>query len=301
MDKKTTISHLLALFTIFVWGITLISTKILILNGLTPAAIMLYRFVIAYIALWLFYPRWHPIVHWKDEGIFFAAGLSGGTIYFLTENTAVGITNTSNVALIVTTAPLLTALIANYTLKSEPLKRTTILGSIIALGGVSLIVFNGNFILSLNPLGDLLSFFSALSWALYSILIKSISHKYPVLFTTRRVFFYSILTLLPWFLFEPLNWQPEVFFRLPVLTNLLFLSVIASSLCFVLWNMVIKNLGAVRTNNYIYFISIVTMWVSWMVLDEKITFYAIAGAILILSGVYFAEHGTKIHLRFFRD
>lgn len=293
MGKKNMLFHILAAFTIIIWGITLISTKILIFNDLSPAGIMLYRFVIAYAVLWIFYPRLPKVKKWKDEAIFFAAGLFGGTIYFLTENTAVGITNTSNVALIVTTAPLLTAFIANFTLKNEPLKRHTFLGSIIALGGVFLIVFNGNFILQLNPAGDLLSFFSALSWAIYSILIKKISHQYPVLFTTRRVFFYSILTLLPWFCYEPLPLDFSILLQKEVIFNLLFLSLIASSLCFYIWNIIIKNLGAVHTNNYIYFISIVTLFVSWLVLDEKITAYALMGAVLILSGVYLAERKTN--------
>lgn len=297
MNKETSLFHLLAIFTVTVWGVTLISTKILIHNGLTPAEIMLYRFLIAYAVLWLFYPHTPKVTNWKDELLFLAAGFFGGTVYFLTENTAVSITNTSNVALIVTTAPLLTALIANFTLKSEPLRQNTVLGSFIALGGVFLIVFNGNFILELNPAGDLLSFFSALSWALYSILIKKAGPEYPVLLTTRRVFFYSILTLLPWFYHEPLHWETKIFFKAEVILNLLFLSVIASSLCFVLWNKIIKNIGAVRTNNYIYFISIVTMFVSWLVLDEKITIYAITGAVLILSGVYFAEHGFRIKIK----
>ena len=133
MGKKKTLSHILAILTIIIWGITLISTKVLILNGLSPAAIMLYRFVIAYAVLWILYPHWGKVTCLKDEGILLLTGLSGGTIYFLTENTAVGITNTSNVALIVTTAPLLTALIANFTLKSEPLKRNTLFGSVITL------------------------------------------------------------------------------------------------------------------------------------------------------------------------
>lgn len=289
MKSRNFLYHLLAVLTVIIWGITLISTKILIQNGLTPAGIMFYRFIIAYVLLWLFYPHLQKQIPAKDEVLLFAAGFFGGTVYFLTENSAVGITHTSNVALIVTTAPLLTALIANYTLKNEPLRRNTVTGSVIALGGVALIVFNGNFILELNPLGDLLSFFSALSWACYSIFIKNIGDTYPVLFITRRIFFYSILTLLPWFLFEPLDFDPEVVFRPTVLFNLFFLGAIASSLCFVLWNLIIHHLGAVRTNNYIYFISIVTMFVSWLVLDEQITYYAVSGALLILFGVYFAD------------
>lgn len=289
MKPNTFFYHTLAVFTVIVWGITLISTKILIKYGLSPAEIMLYRFVIAYGVLWLFYPHFPKQIRPREEVLFLAAGFFGGTVYFLTENTAVGITHTSNVALIVTTAPLLTALIANYTLKNEPLKRNTFTGSVIALAGVALIVFNGNFILELNPLGDLLSFFSALSWAFYSIFIKNTGNTYPVLLITRRVFFYSILTLLPWFLFEPLTFNTKVLFQPVVLLNLLFLGVIASSLCFFLWNTIIQHLGAVRTNNYIYFISIVTMFVSWWVLNEQITYYAIGGALLILFGVYFAD------------
>ena len=114
-----------------------------------------------------------------------------------------------------------------------------------------------------------------------------------MLFTTRRVFFYSILTLLPWFCYEPLPLDFSILLQKEVIFNLLFLSLIASSLCFYIWNIIIKNLGAVHTNYYIYFISIVTLFVSWLVLDEKITAYALLGAVLILSGVYLAERKTN--------
>lgn len=82
MGKKKTLSHILAILTIIIWGITLISTKVLILNGLSPAAIMLYRFVIAYAVLWILYPHWGKVTRLKDEGILLLTGLSGGNNLF---------------------------------------------------------------------------------------------------------------------------------------------------------------------------------------------------------------------------
>lgn len=289
MEQKAVYYHLIALFTIIVWGITLISTKILLYNGLAPAEIMLYRFIIAYVVLWICYPHCKKVERIKDEFLFLCMGLCGASLYFLAENCALEITHASNVALIVTTAPLLTIIFARLMLKSEPFSRLRVVGSLIALAGVFLVVFNGNFILDLNPLGDVLSLVAAVTWAFYSIFTKLISGKYPILLITRKVFFYGIVTILPYFLIHPLQWQPELFLRPAVFGNLLFLGVIASSLCFFLWNEAIKHLGAVKTNNYIYFMVIITMFTSWLVLHEQITVYAIGGAALILSGVYVAE------------
>ena len=62
-------------------------------------------------------------------------------------------------------------------------------------------------------------------------------------------------------------------------------------LCYILWNMCIKHLGAVRTTNYVYIVPLVTLITSSIIINETITPFAIAGALLILSGVYIAEKG----------
>ena len=80
--------HILAILTVAVWGTTFISTKILINNGLSPQEIFLLRFIIAYIGIWFISPRKIFSDSIKDELTMFAAGLTGGTLYFLTENTA---------------------------------------------------------------------------------------------------------------------------------------------------------------------------------------------------------------------
>lgn len=87
--------------------------------------------------------------------MFVAAGLCGGSIYFITENTALGITLASNVSLIICTAPILTAFLSLLFYRGEKIKPNLIYGSVMALIGVAFVVFNGSFLLKINPLGDM--------------------------------------------------------------------------------------------------------------------------------------------------
>lgn len=290
-SKSNQLYHLLALVTAIIWGTTLVSTKVLLNHGLTPVEIMFYRFLIAYILLWILHPKSYKFGGWKDEMLFLGIGFCGGTLYFITENTALGITLASNVALIVTTAPIFTAILAHITIKGEQLHRNLVIGSLTALIGVALVVFNGKFILKLNPLGDILSIAAAISWALYSVILKRLDQKYDIFYITRKVFLYGILTLLPIFVFKPIHFDPKILLNEAVIGNLLFLGVIASSVCYVLWNLALKHIGTVRTSNYIYFIPIVTLITSVIVLNEPVTVFAIIGTLFILSGVYYVDHG----------
>ena len=68
-----------------------------------------------------------------------------------------------------------------------------------------------------------------------------------------------------------------------------FLGVVASMLCYIMWSVVVKKLGAVYATNYIYVIPLVTLFISAIVIDEHITIVALIGSAFILSGVYLAE------------
>jgi len=80
--------HLAALFTVTVWGATFVSTKVLIANSLTPAEIFLLRFAMAYVCILPFARGRMWAANLRDELLLAAAGLSGGSLYFLTENMA---------------------------------------------------------------------------------------------------------------------------------------------------------------------------------------------------------------------
>ena len=218
-----------------------------------------------------------------------AAGLSGGSLYFLTENIALEYAPASNVSLIVCTAPVWTAVAMSLFYRGERMSRRQVTGSALAFAGMVLVVLNGHFVLHLSPRGDMLALSAALLWMVYSLVIKRIGGRYPAIFITRKVFFYGLLTILPVFAFRPFAVEWEVLARPVVWGNLLFLGVIASMLCYVLWNAVMHRLGAVRTTNYIYFNPLVTIVVAALCIGERITFAALTGAALILYGMWRAE------------
>ena len=74
----------------------------------------------------------------------------------------------------------------------------------------------------------------------------------------------------------------------------MLLGILASSICFVLWNKVILHIGAVKSNNFIYLIPLITMITSAIMLKEIIKSIAGMGGILIIFGVYVSENKNKI-------
>ncbi len=257
-----------ALVVVCIWGSTFVSSKVLLDVGLRPADIFLVRFVIAYLCMLLISHKRLFADNWQDELVLFLLGIMGGSLYFLTENMALCYSYATNVSILVSTAPLLTALVCSLFYPSERMKGWQVIGSIIAFVGVILVVLNGQLVLHLNPLGDMLALSAALAWAFYSLFIRRIMGRYSMDFITRKIFAYGIISILPYFwLVEP------------------FLSVIASNACYLLWNWVLKEVGVVHASNFIYLQSLVTMVVSAIVLDERITLMAIAGAVILIFGM----------------
>ena len=291
------IYHLVAFIVVAIWGSTFVCTKLLLLSGLSPAQIFTLRFIIAYLLL-LGYSltrnhRWFSKV-WQDEVLMFALGLTGGTIYFLTENTAMNYTTTTNTSLIVSLSPLVAALLISLFYKSMRLNRVQTIGMVMAAVGVVVVVLNGHFVLHLSPLGDSLAFSAALCWGFYSLLMIPANMRYDTVFVTRKVFFYGLLAMIPYYLLKPdeaIIFTPSVvqFFNFTILLNLLFLSCVASMACFLAWNWVLKKLGPVIATNYVYFNPVTTILFAWVVLSEQITIYFILGTILILTGMYLTD------------
>lgn len=288
LRNKETLFHLIAVLTVCIWGSTFIATKTLINQGLTPVEIFTYRFSLAYLCLLAFCHQKLMANTWRDEGLFLLAGLTGGSLYFISENSALEITMASNVSLIVCTTPVLTVLLSSFFFK-EKLRKGFIAGSLVALSGVTLVVFNGSVFLKLNPLGDCLTLLAALSWAFYSLILRQMGNKYSTLFITRKVFFYGLITMILYLPFAPSSFHLERLCYPLVYGNLLFLGIVASMLCYLSWNACVRIIGASRASNYLYINPLVAVWASHLFLSEPITPTALLGAGLIIGGVYIVE------------
>ncbi|MFB6499360.1 DMT family transporter [Bacillus haynesii] len=295
--RRETAGHLAAVITIIIWGTTFVSTKVL-LENFPPVDILFYRFLIGLIVLIMVHPHMLTFQSWRQEALFAGAGLCGVTLYFLLENIALTLTYASNAGMIVAVIPMITAVLAHFLLSGEKLEPRFFIGFAAAFTGLALIFFNGQMMLKLNPLGDILAAASAFVWAAYAILMKKIStFGYHTIQYTQRIFLYGLLFMVPaLFLFDfrfdaspfasPVNWL-----------NILFLGAGASALCFVTWNWSVGVLGAVKTSAYIYMVPVITIAASVAILQEKLTWVAFCGGALTLAGLYISETKPKPHLK----
>lgn len=282
--------HSVAFLVVAVWGVTFVFTKLLLIAGLTAAQIFVLRFTMAYLML-LIYSLTRKSFRlfassWQDELLMVALGVTGGSLYFLTENSAMIYTTTTNTSLIVCLCPLFAALFIAMFYRSQRLHGIQIAGTVMAAIGVIIVVLNGRFVLHLSPLGDTLAFGACLCWAFYSLLMIPAGQRYDTLFITRKVFIYGLLSMIPYWVFNPDLPSLSVVLRPDVLANLLFLGCVASMLCYLAWNWVIKKLGAVIVTNYVYFNPVTTVIFAWLILSERITLYFLIGTLLILMGLY---------------
>ena len=293
MKQTKSTGHLAALFTILVWGTTFISTKVL-LADFQPVEILFFRFVLGLVALLAADPRPLKGTTAKQELTFAAASLCGVCLYYLLENVALTYTMASNVGVIISVAPCFTALLSRLFLQQEEkLGVRFFAGFGVAMAGIVLVSLNGS-ALQLNPVGDLLALLAAFLWACYSILTKKIAgFGFRTILTTRRVFCYGILFMVPALFLFGFRLDLGRFANPAYLLNILFLGLGASALCFVTWNAAVKLLGAVKTSVYIYLVPVITVTASVLILQEPFTWMTAAGTALTLAGLLLSESKPK--------
>lgn len=281
--------HLLAILTVTFWGTSFVSTKVLLSYGFSAIFIFFVRFVTTYLLLLLCSHQRMRAESWRDELRLLVGGMAGGTLYFWLENTALTISPSSNVSLIVCTNPLMILVVVSLLYKKERLGVRQVIGSLITFVGMVLVVLNGQ-LLGLSPVGDLMALGAAVVWAVYSVIIRDLYDHYSTLFITRKVFFYSCLTTIPILLYDGSAVPWENFSESAVILNFLLLTMFSSLFGYLVWNKVLKQLGTVLASNYIYVVPLVTMITAVIVLDERITGVAIAGAAAIVVGMVMAEY-----------
>jgi len=281
--------NLIALFTVAVWGTTFINTKVL-LNAFTPVEILFTRFILGLIALSIAYPKRLKGLSKKQEFMLAGAGLTGVTLYYLLENIALTLSYASNVGVLVSVSPCITAIFAYFFLKGEKFKPSFFVGFLIAIMGIAIISFNGMENLGLSPKGDILAITACFVWASYSVITKKASEwGINNIQITRRIFTYGTIFMIPFMIHMGYNADIKLILSREYLPSFLYLGWVASAACFATWNVAIKLIGAVKTSIYIYLIPVITTVLSAVILDEKITVLSAVGTALTLIGLVISE------------
>lgn len=287
--SKKTFAYILGIAIAIMWGSTFISSKVL-LQQLQPIEILVYRFLIGYITLTIIRPKPMPFLGLRMESYCLLAGILSVTVYFLCESSALQYTNAGNVGIIVSLAPIFTALLAFLFIKEEKPGAWYFLGFIMAISGIILINMKALFDFHFDWRGYVLALGAAIAWAMYSILLKSkIQLDKYMIEATKRILFYGITTSLPLFLFFGIKPNASILIQGKVLGNLLFLGIGASGIGYLGWNWIVSILGAVKATVYIYIIPVVTFIVAFLILDEEITIFTGIGSVLVIIGLFISE------------
>ncbi len=288
--------HFIALFTIFVWGITFVSTKVLLVD-ISPLWILLLRFVLGLCILCVMRPRILRLQKRTDEVLFAAAGATGIAAYYLLENVALVFTTATAVGVIVAASPLFTALISAALGDRSSVNARFFCGFTLAMTGLvvvgvgtigedDIVGFTG-----FDLFGDMLALAAALVWAVYSTLVARIAQKgYETIAATKRAFVWGVtFILVVTLIFDPNIPQPSVLLDWQNVLNLLFLGAIASATCFVTWGVAVKHLGATATSTYIYLVPAITATASILILREPLNAFIILGLAMTIAGLLLSQ------------
>lgn len=280
--------HVLAILVIVAWGASFPCTKILLAANITPTEIFVYRSIVAYLGLLVFSRFKAKLWGWRDELLAVLCGLTGGALYFVLQNVALDLTLLSDVVIVVAINPLLTTILAAIFLKEEHFSWKILAGSAVAFAGVAVVTFHNGFKWGDGLLGNVLAFLAALSWAVYSVLLKRVQGRHSTLDITRKVMIYGTLCALPLMFLEPLT-PISTLLRPSILTNMLFLSLVCSMAAFFLWNLVIKKIGTIKASNYLYLDPVVSIVAGVIMIQEPVGVVAVIGCALVLLGVIMVE------------
>ncbi len=268
-------------------------------GSIDPATLNLMRWVLATL---VFIPfglkafireREQVARYWKELSVIALCGISlYDTLVFIAGETAEAL----NMSLISTLSPLLTALIAQFFMK-EKLKPSMYAGIAVSTFGVALLVTDG----SLDTLlgmhfakGDLLILCTAMMSAIYNTVVGKVTGKISQTTLLMSCCLFGTLYIVPLYLFETGGQIVIPEFTYNLVVSLIYLSVFASILCYLFWNMAVEAIGASKAALFYYTLPPASAVVAWFVIHEPVNINQIISGMVIVSGILFALYGGSL-------
>jgi Permeases of the drug/metabolite transporter (DMT) superfamily len=209
-------------------------------------------------------------------------------LYFIGESLGMQIMTPTSAAVIISVIPLLVPVLA-FLMLHEKLSVKNILGIFISFLGVMLVIANKDFEFRASMTGVLLMSLAVVGAVFYSVLLKKLTASYnPFTLITWQNTVGTIMFLPLVLVYDVKSWTPAMF-KIKAAVPLLELAVFASSVAFLLYTNGVRKIGAVRANIFTNLIPVMTAFLSFLLLNEKLFFHNIIGIAVVIGGLILSQ------------
>jgi drug/metabolite transporter (DMT)-like permease len=283
----------LAVFATFIWSGNFIVARA-VNKEIPPISLNFYRWLIASLIIFPFAfkkikAEWKTVK--QSWHYLFWISLTGIALFNTFVYIGAHYTSAINLALIGTTSsPIMSVLFARIFLK-EKVGWMKFAGMLLCIIGVLFLLSKGNFrnLVHLKfSEGDLWVLLAAFCFAIYNTMVK----KKPVGISPVNflfvIFSSGTLMVLPFFIWE-LNQSTPVEWNSNLILSIFYLGLGASVICFLIWNMAIRKLGAGRTALFGNLIPVFSSIEAAVILHEDFTWVHIASMVIVFVGIVLAN------------
>jgi drug/metabolite transporter (DMT)-like permease len=282
-------TYLLVFLTTVFWGGTAVAGK-LALQGIPPLTIGVFRYGVAGVILAAAFRREIPplrSLRRADLWVLLWVGILGITLNHALFFLALVFAPAAHGAIIPTTTSPVWTIILAARLGREPVSGRQILGMLLCLAGVVLVVRPERLATEAGVrvvLGDLLFLLGGVAWGIYSYISKVAMRRLSAAVTLAFGMGIGTVCLLPLALAER-PWNALGKTDITAWGALAYLTFLGSLISFLWWNVGIRRLGAGRTVVFSYLIPVFGVFLSWLVLGERLALSQLGGGLLAIVGV----------------
>ena len=214
----------------------------------------------------------------------FLVGIVGYGISLGFQFVGTKLSTASNGALVTSATPAFVLLFAPYLLGEKTTLRRVISLVISSLGVLAVIDPRTADLSSALFVGNLSLLAAALTWALYSVLVRKISLSADLLTSSTIMLIAGIPSSLLFGFFE-INNQEIGEITPGIIAGILFLGIISTALAMFLWNYAFSKLPAATASLTFFAQPVVGTLLAWLLLNEKVTPLFILGGVMIGLGI----------------
>ncbi|MBU9720825.1 MULTISPECIES: DMT family transporter [Bacillaceae] len=236
---------------------------------------------------------------WKKEWKpLLGISLTGVVLFNVALYSAVNYTSSINAAIVDALTPAVAAILG-FILLRETLNKIQLGGIILSFGGILWIITEGSFAvirsLSFN-IGDIIMLFGIVCWAIYSIIIKKHSYKFPNIAGLVMTMIIGAIILFPLALYEWITYGFPSLFDWNTILGIMYIGLFPSAIALLAWYKGVAEIGPAKASVFFNLVPVFTTVLAITFLGEVFTYHHLFGGIIVLIGVYLST-GMKSRQR----